>query len=320
MSKNMSLEAVQAAALALKSGRLVAFPTETVYGLGADASNPEAVAKIYRAKGRPEDHPLIVHVSELDRDFQWAAYVPDYAVRLAKVFWPGPMTLILNRSPLAQDFITGGQETVGIRVPNHPIARELLSEFERIGGKGVAAPSANRFGKVSPTTFAGVFQELQNYLDPEDLIIDGGQSEVGIESTIVDCTGEAPKILRLGAITPSMISNISGLILRQDDSNIRVSGLLASHYAPNAELVLNQPASAGEGLIALSTHQTPSGVTRLAAPATTTDYANQLYLALRKADDLGLTRVVAITPEGDEIAQAITDRLQKASHRTAESS
>jgi L-threonylcarbamoyladenylate synthase len=320
MSKNMSLEAVQAAALALKSGRLVAFPTETVYGLGADASNAEAVAKIYRAKGRPEDHPLIVHVSELDRVFQWAAHVPDYAIKLAKVFWPGPMTLILNRTPLAQDFITGGQETVGIRVPNHPIARELLSEFERIGGKGVAAPSANRFGKVSPTTFAGVFQELQNYLDPEDLIIDGGQSEVGIESTIVDCTGEAPKILRLGAITPSMISNVSGLILRQDDSNIRVSGLLASHYAPNAELVLNQPASPGEGLIALSTHQTPLGVTRLAAPATTTDYANQLYLALRNADDLGLTRVVAITPEGDEIAQAITDRLQKASHRTAESS
>jgi L-threonylcarbamoyladenylate synthase len=320
MSKNMTLEAVQAAALALKSGRLVAFPTETVYGLGADACSPEAVAKIYRVKGRPEDHPLIVHVSELDRVFQWAAHVPDYAIKLAKVFWPGPMTLILNRSPLAQDFITGGQETVGIRVPNHPIALELLSEFERIGGKGVAAPSANRFGKVSPTTFAGVFQELQNYLDPEDLIIDGGQSAVGIESTIVDCTGEAPKILRLGAITPSMISSVSGLILRQDDSNIRVSGLLASHYAPNAELVLNQLASPGEGLIALSTHQTPSGVTRLAAPATTTDYANQLYLALRNADDLGLTRVVAITPEGDEIAQAITDRLQKASHRTAESS
>jgi L-threonylcarbamoyladenylate synthase len=307
---------VQAAAQALIAGHLVAFATETVYGLGADATNSEAVAKIFAAKGRPKDHPLIVHVSSFEAALQWADEVPDYVCKLAKNFWPGPMTLILQRSALATDDITGGQDTVGVRVPSHPIAQELLSAFELLGGKGVAAPSANRFGKVSPTTSGSVRQELEQYLSVEDLILDGGQSSIGIESTIIDCTSEQPQILRLGAITASMIFAATGLKLKSEASEIRVSGSLDSHYAPNAMLVLNQNAEAGDGFIALQSFQTPSGVIRLAAPATTEEYANQLYLALRKADELGLARVVAITPEGDELSEAINDRLMRANHKS----
>lgn len=312
----MRNEDVQAAAQALIAGHLVAFATETVYGLGADATNSEAVAKIFAAKGRPKDHPLIVHVSSFDVALQWVDDVPDYVGKLAENFWPGPMTLILRRSVLATDNITGGQETVGVRVPSHPVAQELLAAFELLGGKGIVAPSANRFGKVSPTTSEAVRQELEQYLDAEDLILDGGQSSVGIESTIIDCTSDLPQILRLGAITASMISAATGLQLKNDASEIRVSGSLDSHYAPNAKLVLNQDAEVGDGLIAPQTFQTPGGVIRLAAPATTEEYANQLYLALRKADELGIARVVAITPEGDELSAAINDRLMRASHKS----
>lgn len=307
---------MQAAAQALMAGHLVAFATETVYGLGADATNSEAVAKIFAAKGRPKDHPLIVHVSSFEAAVQWADEVPDYVVKLAKSFWPGPMTLIVKRSALATDDITGGQDTVGVRVPSHPVALELLAAFELLGGKGVVAPSANRFGKVSPTTSEAVRQELEQHLGVDDLILNGGQSSVGIESTIIDCTLEQPQILRLGAITASMISAVTSLQLKNDVSEIRVSGSLDSHYAPNAKLVLNQNAEVGDGLIAQQSVQTPSGVIRLAAPATTEEYANQLYLALRKADELGLSRVVAITPEGDELSAAINDRLMRASHKS----
>lgn len=306
---------VQAAAEALMAGQLVAFPTETVYGLGADASNSQAVARIFATKGRPKDHPLIVHVSSFAAALEWATEVPDYTRVLADNFWPGPMTLILKRSRWATDDITGGQDTVGVRVPNHPVAQELLAAFELLGGKGVVAPSANRFGKVSPTSSDAVRQELENYLEDKDLIIDGGQCSVGIESTIIDCTSELPQILRLGAISPSMISAVTGLVLKTSDSIIRVSGSLDSHYAPNAKLVLNQTAESGEGLIALQSFQTPENVVRLAAPATTAEYANQLYQALRKADQLGLSKVVAITPEGDELSEAIKDRLMRASHK-----
>ena len=307
---------MQAAAQALIAGHLVAFATETVYGLGADATNSEAVAKIFAAKGRPKDHPLIVHVSSVEAALQWVDEVPDYVGKLTEEFWPGPMTLILKRSALASDDITGGQDTVGVRVPSHPVAQELLKAFELLGGKGVVAPSANRFGKVSPTTSEAVRQELEQYLSADDLILDGGQSSVGIESTIIDCTSDLPQILRLGAITASMISAATGLQLKNDASEIRVSGSLGSHYAPNAKLVLNQDAEVGDGLIALQSFQTPNGVIRLAAPATTEEYANQLYLALRKADDLGLSRVVAITPDGDELSEAINDRLMRASHKS----
>ena len=310
---NVTSVDIARAAHALKQGWLVAFPTETVYGLGADAENPEAVARIYRAKGRPADHPLIVHISTAQLLDQWANEVPDYARTLASDFWPGPMTLILSRSSRAGDFVTGGQDTVGLRVPSNEIARELLAEFVRLGGFGVAAPSANRFGKVSPTTAAAVREELNDYLDSSDIVLEGEQSEVGIESTIIDCTAEAPRILRPGAITQEMIERSTGLRVKDADTTIRVSGSLDSHYAPQAKVVLNEQPLPGDGLIALSSVATEEGVVRLAAPETSADYARQLYAALRKADELGLARVVAITPEGDDIALAIVDRLKRAS-------
>ncbi len=292
----------------------MAMPTETVYGLAADATNPSAVARIYAVKGRPADHPLIVHFSDPKLINSWAAEVPDYATDLAKAFWPGPMTLVLSRTDLAGDFITGGQDTVAVRVPRHPVALKLLSEFEQLGGLGVAAPSANRFGKVSPTNSSAVRAELGDYLDAEDMILEGGDSEVGIESTIIDCTSESPKLLRLGAITAEMITQATGLSVSRAPSTIRVSGSLASHYAPNAKVVLDQAVLPGEGLIALESEPTPDSVIRLIAPVDVQGYAQQLYFALRQADALGLRRVVAITPKGDGLAEAIRDRLQRASY------
>ncbi len=292
----------------------MAMPTETVYGLAADATNPSAVARIYAVKGRPADHPLIVHFSDPKLINSWAAEVPDYATDLAKAFWPGPMTLVLSRTDLAGDFITGGQDTVAVRVPGHPVALKLLSEFEQLGGLGVAAPSANRFGKVSPTNSSAVRAELGDYLDAEDMILEGGDSEVGIESTIIDCTSESPKLLRLGAITAEMITQATGLSVSRAPSTIRVSGSLASHYAPNAKVVLDQAVLPGEGLIALESEPTPDSVIRLIAPVDVQGYAQQLYFALRQADALGLRRVVAITPKGDGLAEAIRDRLQRASY------
>ena len=174
-------DAMVAAAEKLKSGSLVAFPTETVYGLGADATNAAAVSRIYSVKGRPADHPLIVHLSSMQGAADWAADIPDYAIALARAYWPGPMTLIFKRSELAQDFVTGGQDTVGVRVPDHAIAQALLKAFESIGGKGIAAPSANRFGHVSPTTAQAVSEELSAYLAADDVVLDGGPSLVGVE-------------------------------------------------------------------------------------------------------------------------------------------
>jgi L-threonylcarbamoyladenylate synthase len=304
---------IKLAAQALKAGQLVAFATETVYGLGADASNAAAVARIYEAKGRPADHPLIVHVSDSKQLHVWAKEVHEYAQKLAADFWPGAMTLVLKRTEAAKDFITGGQDTVGVRVPSHAVALELLREFERLGGLGVAAPSANRFGKVSPTTAQAVDEELGRYLAEEDLILEGGASEVGIESTIIDCTTSRPRILRLGAITERMIEQSTGLQVSYEHSEIRVSGSLESHYSPNAKLVLNVEAHEGDGFIALSAHQTPPGTIRLCAPENTEEYAKQLYAALRRADELNLSRVVAMTPTGDELSLAIEDRLLRAS-------
>ena len=309
----MTRPEIRLAAQALKAGHLVAFATETVYGLGADASNAAAVARIYETKGRPADHPLIVHVCDSKSLDVWAQDVPEYARKLAADFWPGAMTLVLNRSQAAKDFITGGQDTVGVRVPSHAVALELLREFEQLGGLGVAAPSANRFGKVSPTTAQAVDEELGRYLSEEDLILEGGASEVGIESTIIDCTTSRPRILRLGAITEQMIEQSTGLQVSNEQSEIRVSGSLESHYSPNAKLVLNVEAHNGDGFIALSTHETPAGAIRLCTPETSEEYAQQLYAALRRADELNLSRVVAITPTGDELSLAIADRLLRAS-------
>jgi L-threonylcarbamoyladenylate synthase len=310
---NCTADALSQAALALKNGALVAFPTETVYGLGADASNPAAISRIYEAKGRPADHPLIVHLASSQDIVEWADEIPDYAISLARDFWPGPMTLIFNRSELAKDFITGGQKTVGVRVPNHVLALALLEAFKKVGGKGIAAPSANRFGHVSPTTAAAVTEELSEFLAPQDLILDGGPSVVGVESTIIDCTGNAPKVLRPGAITDEMIEESTGLALSQESTEIRVSGSLEKHYSPRAEVILNQPAKAGGGLIAMSEIETPDGVVRLASPKTHVEFARVLYSALRNADTQALSVVYIDEPQGDGIAIAIRDRLFRAS-------
>jgi L-threonylcarbamoyladenylate synthase len=326
------------AAANLLAGGLVAFPTETVYGLGADACNSEAVARIYAAKGRPADHPLIVHVASMDGLGDWADDVPAYAISLARDFWPGPMTLVVKRSALAADFVTGGQGTVGVRVPNHPVALGLLEAFERSGGKGVAAPSANRFGNVSPTTTNAVSDELCDYLADGDLILDGGPCDVGVESTIIDCTGDVPKILRPGAVTAQMITESTGLpvggkfVYTDDDlpgisvngkavdSNaIRVSGSLEAHYAPAATVVLDQSPVAGQGFIAMADVVAADGVVRLAAPKTHEEFARVLYSALRAADEQGLATVVVAQPAGEGIAVAIRDRLQRAAFGSAKS-
>lgn len=304
------------AAKVLATGGLVAFPTETVYGLGADACNEMAVVRIYSVKGRPADHPLIVHIASMDLLGDWADDVPAYAIALARDFWPGPMTLVVKRSELAGDFVTGGQDTVGVRVPAHPVALGLLEAFEKAGGKGVAAPSANRFGHVSPTTAQAVSDELSDYLIDGDLILDGGACDVGVESTIIDCTGDAPKILRPGAITEEMIIKSTGLSVVGvvENREIRVSGSLDAHYAPAATVLLDQTPQSGQGFIALSTIQTPEGVIRLAAPTTHEEFARILYSALRAADGQGLKTVVVQQPHGGGIAIAIRDRLKRAAH------
>ena len=302
------------AAAHLNAGDLVAFPTETVYGLGADASNSEAVARIYSVKGRPNDHPLIVHIASMDRMGDWASDVPEYAIALARSFWPGPMTLVLKRSELAKDFVTGGQDTVGVRVPDHVVALALLVAFERAGGMGVAAPSANRFGHVSPTTAAAVIEELGDFLSKDDLVLDGGACAVGVESTIIDCTGAAPSVLRPGAISVSMIEECTGLKTTQSGKEIRVSGSLENHYAPIAQVLLRENAIAGQGFIANANISTPDGVIRLASPGDDEEFARILYSALRDADARGLSEVVVVQPIGIGIAVAIRDRLARAAN------
>ena len=313
---NCTADAITSAAASMRGGNLVAFPTETVYGLGADATNEKAIARIYDVKGRPANHPLIVHVSSLTKLDVWAKNIPEYAIKLARSFWPGPMTLILPRTTLAKDFITGGQDYVGVRVPSHTVALSLLKEFEAQGGHGIAAPSANRFGKVSPTSAAHVQEELSNYLKPTDLILDGGQSLVGVESTIINCTQNSPTILRPGAITSLMISNLLALpkedISKPIGNKVKTSGLLDSHYSPLAKIFLNGIPKAGEGFIALASYSTPPGVIRLASPIDNDEYARVLYQALRLADSKKLEKVFVVLPIGDDIAVAICDRLQKA--------
>ena len=311
---NCTADAMLDAAAHLKAGDLVAFPTEPVYGLGADATNSKAVARIYSVKGRPNDHPLIVHIASMDRMGDWASDVPEYAIALAQSFWPGPMTLILKRSELAGDFITGGQDSVGVRVPDHVVALALLEAFERSGGKGVAAPSANRFGHVSPTTTAAVIEELGDYLSKDDLVLDGGACVVGVESTIVDCTGAAPSVLRPGAINVAMIEESTGLKNTHSNNEIRVSGALENHYAPIAKVLLCEIPIAGQGFIALATIETPEGVIRLASPSDDEEFARILYSALRDADARGLAEVVVVQPIGIGIAVAIRDRLARAAN------
>jgi L-threonylcarbamoyladenylate synthase len=317
---NCTASIIKDAALALKEGHLVAFPTETVYGLGADATNEKAVARIYEVKGRPKSHPLIVHILSIEHLDKWAKEIPEYAIKLAKSFWPGPMTLILPRTKLAKDFITGGQENVGIRVPLHTNALALLKEFNNHGGLGIAAPSANRFGAVSPTTAKSVELELGNYLSHSDQILDGGYCNVGIESTIINCVGNKPSILRPGWVTKEMIENtieinLDSIPANEEINDVKASGLLLSHYAPKAKIVLNEQPRKGDGFIADISHLTPSGVIRLASPTNNLIFAQDLYKALRLADEHKLTRIVIITPANCGIGLAINDRLEKASFK-----
>jgi L-threonylcarbamoyladenylate synthase len=313
---NCTATAVKDAVAALIKGNLVAFPTETVYGLGADATNKDAIAKIYKVKGRPEGHPLIVHISSLANLDKWARDIPEYAVSLARAFWPGPMTLILPRTDLAKDFITGRQDNVGIRIPSHTVALALLKEFEDQGGLGVAAPSANKFGAVSPTTATAVEIELADFLSKNDQILDGGQCAIGVESTIINCTQSQLSILRPGAITKEMIEDNLSIsvdlkISNYESKQIKASGLLESHYAPKAKIFLTGSPTSGDGFIALDSFATPAGAVRVAAPKTNEEYAQVLYQAFRLADNKGLKKVFVIPPSGAGIAVAINDRLTK---------
>jgi len=305
---------IKKAAKALKDGHLVAFPTETVYGLGADATNEKAVSRIYSVKGRPKDHPLIVHISSINQLDKWAINIPDYAMKLAKEFWPGPMTLILKRSKLAKDFITGGQENVGLRVPNQPVALSLLSEFELLGGLGIAAPSANRFGAVSPTSSDAVIDELDKYLQTTDLLVNGGFCLVGIESTIISCLSDSPSIIRPGAITLEMISEV--IENKNLNSNLSVilkaPGNLDKHYSPRAKIFINNKPEKGEGLIALSSIETPKGVKRLLSPTNHEEFAEGIYEAFRQGDKLNLPVINIYTPENTGLGVAINDRINKA--------
>ncbi len=306
----------------LKRGELVAFPTETVYGLGADALSPAAVAKIFAAKGRPADHPLIVHLADAGRLADWARELPPEAERLAAAFWPGPLTLILKRQPRVPDMVTGGQDTVGLRVPSHPLALELLAAF----GGGLAAPSANRFGRISPTTAAHVREELA---DRVPLILDGGPCPVGIESTILDLSRGRPVLLRPGHVGAADIARVTGRVpeaaAQQDEAAPRVSGSLAAHYAPRTPLVLvpgdslpiavRQALVANERIAVLACLAQPISDERIAwrtAPRDPAGFAHELYAHLRELDALGCARIVVQRPPVSENWQAVMDRLKRA--------
>jgi L-threonylcarbamoyladenylate synthase len=309
-----SLSVLRQSAEKLKAGDLIAFPTETVYGLGVDAENQSAVARMYQVKNRPANHPVIVHIAELNDVDYWAKEIPEYAINLMRDFWPGPMTLLLKRSDKAKDFITGNQEIVGLRIPAHSLALNLLAEFKKIGGNGIAAPSANRYGAVSPTTAQAVSAELEEYLQPEDQILDGGSSLVGVESTIIDCSKENPSILRPGAVTAEIVEQSTGIIiLKAQEPRVRASGSHKQHYSPKARVLIGKEAQSGDGLIAMDGVLTPDGVNRLASPKNNEEYARILYSALRQGDDAGLERIYIDPPEGLGLAVAIRDRITRAS-------
>ena len=307
---------IRKVAKALIDGALVGLPTETVYGLAANAEDETAVKRIYEVKSRPANHPVIVHIGSLQYLHKWTKDVPDYALHLAKEFWPGPMTLILKRTKMAKDFVTGIQDSVGIRIPNHPIALAILEAFHDLGGNGLVAPSANKYEAVSPTDAESVLAELGLDLDSEkDFIINGGNSEIGLESTIINCMRKKPSILRFGAITKESIEKCLGIdiIQREATLNIRFSGNKHRHYAPKARIVLNEEPLEGDGYLALNSFATPTGCIRLASPETSNEFAKVLYSTFRRADQLGLKRIVVVPPQGDGIEIAILERLVKAS-------
>lgn len=307
---------IEIAAQILRDGGLVAFPTETVYGLGADASNPEAIRKIFVAKGRPADHPVIVHIADASELKHWAAQVPNSAWVLAEKFWPGPLTLVLKRAGRVSDLITGGQDTVGVRVPSHPLARQLLKAF----GGGIAAPSANSFGRLSPTTARHVGEELG---DAVELVLDGGPCAVGIESTIVDLSGAQPSILRPGAISAAQIEEALSVTLGVLSSmSPRAPGALATHYAPRTALVLTHDQDVESfiegrvsGVAVLARRSRPRN-SRAAlwqvAPQSASEYAQHLYALLRRMDSAGCALIVVESPPDLPEWAAVRDRLQRA--------
>jgi L-threonylcarbamoyladenylate synthase len=310
---------IDQAVTALTAGKLCAIPTETVYGLAANALNETAVARVFAAKERPADHPLIVHVATASDATEWITELPQWAVDLTNSVWPGPLTIVGPRTALASNSVTGNQDTVAVRVPSHPIAQELLNQLKAQGVKGLVAPSANRFGHVSPTSAAHVSADLGEYLSAHgDLILDGGNCQVGVESTIVLATGSQPVILRPGAVTAADIKRITGVEVSEETTNApRVSGALDSHYSPTAQVVLITNGSETEfdsnsGFLALAQNPTPTGLVRLASPKTVEDFAHELYSSLRAGDDLDLKTIYVVPPTGDGIAQAINDRLQRA--------
>lgn len=318
--------AIAHAAVLLKQGRLVAFPTETVYGLGADASNPDAVSRIFEAKGRPADHPLIVHIASIDKLNDWAMEIPEAAQQLAAHFWPGPLAMILNKRPEVPFAVTGGQNTVGLRVPDHPVALRLLREF----GGGIAAPSANRFCRISPTQAAHVEEELGEAVD---LILDGGSCQVGVESTIVDLSGKYPRLLRPGHITQQQIEAVlkTELLMAsahpqpKNASDLRAPGMLEVHYAPSTQAflftanklseIIREPSFQNRkiGLLSCTVEQAESSLIRvIRMPEKADEYAQLLYDSLRKLDSLQLEMILVEQPPQTAVWQAINDRLCKA--------
>ena len=316
---------VDLATQAIAAGHLCAIPTETVYGLAADAGNSATVSRIFLAKNRPQDHPLIVHVADYDTARDWLVSLPSWAEQLAKACWPGPLTLVGNRSELATDQITGGQDTVAVRVPNHKIALQLLADLKQKNILGLVAPSANRFGHVSPTSAEHVLADLGEYLEVHgDSILDGGPCEIGIESTIVLATDETPIILRPGAISAELIESITGKSVQTNRHGVpKVSGALASHYAPRAKVVVvsnlgNQLFESKSGFIAMYETATPPGLHRLAEPKSPEEFATNLYQAFRHADDLGISHIYLVLPIESGIGFAIADRVHKAAHPNKE--
>ncbi|MHB1605380.1 MAG: L-threonylcarbamoyladenylate synthase [Leptospirales bacterium] len=313
---------VQEASEILRKGGLVAFPTETVYGLGGDAENPEAVKRIFSAKGRPADHPLIVHIPNSGELSRWAREVPPEAFILAERYWPGPLTLILKRDRRVPDIVTGGQDTVGLRVPDHPVALALLEAF----GGGIAAPSANRFGRVSPTTAAHVREELG---DAPDLILDGGPCRVGIESTILDLSTNRPILMRPGAITGPEIEDLLGLPVSMPGSDSpRAPGRMKSHYAPNTPVFLVSDAQMEEeirrriangqrvAVLTMSPTRQTGNCLQQSMPDTPAGWAHELYASLRILDNQGFECILVEIPPFGADWQGVQDRLMRAAEDT----
>ena len=292
----------------LTHGGLVAIPTETVYGLGAAAGDASAVSRIFAVKGRPAGHPLIVHLADGAPLTGWAATVPPAAAVLAESCWPGPLTLLLLRADHVLDAVTGGRDTVGLRVPAHPLTQELL---RRLGG-GIAAPSANRYGRVSPTTAAHVAADLGPFLDPaRDVILDGGPAPVGVESTIVDCTTDPPQLLRPGGIPTEDVERLLDLAVAPASGPSRAAGMRVSHYAPTAAVTLVASPAAGEAVVTAA-ERAGRRVALIDGTADLVAYARDLYADLRAADAAGVDEIVAVLPPPTGLGHAIVDRLRKA--------